>query len=66
MATETKKTYCRLCTASCAIDVDVEDGSFEEIPTSQALDEIAERLTAIREKYRPRAMSAVPVVISPG
>ncbi|MBW1905256.1 MAG: hypothetical protein JRH14_08295 [Deltaproteobacteria bacterium] len=26
MASETKKTYCRLCTASCAIDVDVEDG----------------------------------------
>jgi anaerobic selenocysteine-containing dehydrogenase len=25
MTTETKKSYCRLCTASCAIDVDVED-----------------------------------------
>ena len=102
MATETKKSYCRLCTASCSIDVDVEDGrvlavrgtktdplsggytcmkgrdlpdsihaaervrnalkrradgSFEAIPTSQALDEIAERLTAIREKHGPRAIA---------
>ena len=103
MGFETKKAYCRLCTASCAIDVDVEDGrvvavrgtkadplsggytcmkgrdlpdsvhadgrlrtalkrradgSFEEIPTSQALDEIAKRLTAIREKYGPRAIAS--------
>ena len=34
------------------------DGSFEEISTSQALDEIAERLTAIREKYGARAIAS--------
>lgn len=101
---ETKRTFCRICTASCPLDMDVEDnkviavrpvpedpvnggyscilgrelpfqlqsekrlkrslkrqadGSFKEIPTSVALDEIAEQLGAIREKHGPDAIATL-------
>ena len=103
MAVETKRTFCRACHASCALEVDVEDGrvlavrgdpadpvygrftcikgrqlpeqhshpdrlrsslkraasgSFEPIGSEQALDEIAERLSAIIERCGPRAVAS--------
>ena len=103
MPIETKRTFCRFCHASCAIEVDVEDnrvvgvrgdqadpifggytcvkgrhlgdqhhhpdrlrtalkrrpeGGFEEIPTSRALDEIAERLQAIVAEHGPRSVAS--------
>ena len=103
MPIETKRTFCRFCHASCAIEVDVDDnrvvavrgdqadpifggytcvkgrhlgdqhhhpdrlrtalkrrpeGGFEEIPTSRALDEIAERLQAIVAEHGPRAVAS--------
>ena len=103
MPIETKRTFCRFCHASCAIEVDIDDnrvvavrgdqadpifggytcvkgrhlgdqhhhpdrlrtalkrrpdGGFEEIPTSQALDEIAERLQAIVAEHGPRAVAS--------
>ena len=103
MPIETKRTFCRFCHASCAIEVDIEDnrvvgvrgdqadpifggytcvkgrhlgdqhhhpdrlhtalkrrpeGGFDEIPTSRALDEIAERLQAIVAEHGPRSVAS--------
>jgi len=103
MAKQTKKSFCRLCSAYCAIDVEVEDnkviailgdaddpvtggytcikgrqypyqvhsdkrlsaakkrlpdGSYENIPTRQALDEIAEKLKTIIDQHGPRAVAS--------
>jgi len=104
MAIETKKSYCRICTSYCAIEVDVEDnrivrvrgdesdpvsggytcakgrampyqahssnrltsslkrlpdGSYQPISVEQAMDEIAERLKQIIDKYGPRAVASL-------
>ncbi len=101
---ETKKSYCRICTACCAMEVDVEDnrivrvrgdasdpvsggyscmkgralpyqahsdnrlttslkrlpdGSYQSISSEQAMDEIAERLKQIIDKYGPRAAASL-------
>ena len=103
MPIETKRTFCRFCHASCAIEVDIDDnrvvavrgdqadpifggytcvkgrhlgdqhhhpdrlrtslkrrpgGGFDEIPTSRALDEIAERLHAIVAEHGPRSVAS--------
>ncbi len=103
MAIETKKSYCRICTACCAIEVDIEDnrvikvrgdasdpvsggyscikgrsmpyqahsekrltsslkrlsdGSYQPISSEQAMNEIAERLQQIIDKYGKRAVAS--------
>ena len=103
MHMETKKSYCRICSAYCAIEVDVEDnriirvrgdasdpvsggyscpkgrampyqahsanrltsslkrqpdGSYQPVSIEQAMDEIAERLKQIKDKYGPRAVAS--------
>jgi anaerobic selenocysteine-containing dehydrogenase len=103
VAVETGKSYCRICTAFCALEVEIEDGrvtavrgdrgdpvsggytclkgrqlphqihgperlrrslrrrpdgSFEPIPTQQALDEIAPRLASVLERHGPRAVAS--------
>jgi len=104
MPIETKKSYCRICTAYCAIEVDVEDnrilrvrgdasdpvsggyscmkgrampyqanspnrlttslkrspdGNYQPISSEQAMDEIAEQVKQITDRYGPRAVASL-------
>ena len=57
MGFETKKTYCRLCTASCAIDVDVEDGRVVAVRGTKA-DPLSGGYTCMKGRDLPDSVHA--------